>query len=116
MLTIDALKKLAVSYGYAPSVEAIDADNIADVINMMAEANFCTVTFSASPEETEIVVKKGTDVVNPIDGAYKLIKGSYTYTATAEGYTAQTDVSLSITAGDVTSGTKTVTVTMVPEE
>lgn len=76
----------------------------------------CVVTFDCTPEITNIVVN--TDPVSSVvipdqDGKYHLAAGGYSYTATAEGYTSQTDISLTISSGDVSTGTKTVTVTMV---
>lgn len=74
----------------------------------------CEVTFEPTPTNATIVVKKSGSVVNPdAQGKYHLSADSYTYTASATGYTTQTDVSLTVSASDVTTGTKTVTVTLV---
>lgn len=74
----------------------------------------CEVTFEPTPTNANIVVKKsGTVVKADAQGKYHLGAGSYTYTASATGYTTQTDVALTISASDVTTGTKEVTVTLV---
>lgn len=74
----------------------------------------CEVTFSKTPSNANIVVSKSGVTVNPdASGKYHLGAGSYTYTASATGYTTQTDVALTISSSDVTTGSKTVTVTLV---
>lgn len=76
----------------------------------------CVVGFTVTNEglDVDIVVKKGTQTLEPdSEGKYHVPSGSYTYTASAEGYTTQSDVSLSVSAGDVSTGTKTVSITMV---
>lgn len=72
----------------------------------------CEVTFSTTPADATIVVKKGTSVIAPENGHYYLKEGSYTYDASAEGYTAKENQSLTITNSDEATGTKTVTVTL----
>ena len=73
----------------------------------------CVVTFETTPATATIVVKKGTQTITPNqDGTYNLPAGSYTYDATAEGYTSKTDQSLVISSSDETTGTKTVSVTL----
>ena len=74
----------------------------------------CTVTFSTTPEAATIVVKdsQSQTVVPTSAKVYSLAAGSYTYTATADGYTTIENASLTVSASDVTTGTKTVTVTM----
>ena len=74
----------------------------------------CEVTFTLSPADATLVVKDSeSHTVTPVSGKYYLTAGSYTYTASAEGYTTQADQSLTISAGDVTTGTKTVSITLV---
>ena len=64
----------------------------------------CEVTFSKSPTNAEVVVKQSGNVVSPDgQGKYHLAAGSYTYTASATGYTTQSDVALTISASDVTT-------------
>lgn len=74
----------------------------------------CTVTFSTTPAEATIVVKdsQSQTVVPTSAKVYSLVAGSYTYTATADGYTTIENASLTVSASDVTTGTKTVNVTM----
>lgn len=105
------------------------AVNVDQSINPVAETTFfasvqtpdtvaptCEVTFSTTPTNADIVVKKSGAMVSPdASGKYHLGAGSYTYTASATGYTTQSDVALSISSSDVTTGTKTVTVTLVEE-
>lgn len=74
----------------------------------------CEVTFTLSPEGTTLVVKDSeSNTISPVGGKYYLAAGSYTYSASAEGYTSQENQSLTISAGDVTTGTKSVSVTLV---
>lgn len=74
----------------------------------------CTVTFSTTPAAATIVVKDSeSQTVTPTSAkVYSLEAGSYTYTATADGYTTIENASLTVSSSDVTTGTKTVTVTM----
>lgn len=76
----------------------------------------CVVTFSNTPEATVIVLKQGATTIGPEgDGTYILEEGTYSYDATATGYVSKTDQELIITNADETTGTKTVTVTLVSE-
>ena len=62
-----------------------------------------------------LVVKKGTSVIAPNTAGglvYDLPAETYAYTVTESGYYTQTDVELVISAGDVSTGTRTVVVTM----
>lgn len=74
----------------------------------------CTVTFSTTPEAATIVVKdsQSQTVVPTSAKVYSLAAGNYTYTATADGYTTIENASLTVSSSDVTTGTKTVNVTM----
>ncbi len=74
----------------------------------------CVVTFTKDPETLTLVVKQGTVTLTAEqDGTYILPVGSYTYTASADAHVTQTDVALAIVAGDETTGTKTVAITLV---
>lgn len=74
---------------------------------------YCVVTFTKTPADLTLVVKSGANTVTAnANGTYNLIEGNYTYTATKEGYTTITDEALAISSAEVTTGTKTVTVTM----
>lgn len=53
------------------------------------------------------------EVAADSEGKYHIPAGSYTYDVTATGYTSQTSQSLTVSSGDVTTGTKTVTVSLV---
>lgn len=60
-----------------------------------------------------VTVKSGDTVIEPqSDGKFYLDAGSYTYYCTCEGYTDITGTSFTISASDVTRGTKSVTVQM----
>lgn len=73
----------------------------------------CVVTFTKTPVTATVVVKFGSTVVPPqSDGTYKLTAGSYTYDASASGYTGTAGTSLVIAAEDITAGAKAVTVTL----
>lgn len=105
------------------------AINIEQDINPQSESTFfgsvqtpdtvestCEVTFATTPTNANVAVKKSGATINPdAQGKYHLSAGSYTYTASATGYTTQTDVALTISSSDVTTGEKEVTVTLVSE-
>lgn len=64
-----------------------------------------------------LTVKNGDIVIEPqSDGRYYLEAGTYKYSCTCEGYTDITDTSLTISASDVTRGSKSVTVQMTAAE
>ena len=85
----------------------------------------CRTTFAAKDSVSEeaitgftIVVKKGTTVIAPNTAGgvvYDLPAATYSYTISKDGYVTQTDVELIIAAGDVTTGTKTITVSLVAD-
>ena len=86
---------------------------IAEVMHEYNKKYVCAVTFSTTPATATVVVKKGTAVLTPSEGVYYLKEGSYTYTASAEGYTTKSNQSFSISNADETTGSKTITVTLV---
>lgn len=75
---------------------------------------YCVVSFATTPEDAAIVVKNslGATVAAESDGTYNLAAATYSYSATKDGYVDITDAELVVAAGDVTTGTKEVTVTM----
>lgn len=87
---------------------------LADLLTAFNDLYLCKVTFSATPSTATIVVKDsaGKTVGKNTDGTYHLKEGSYTYDASAEGYTSKEDQALTITNSDEATGTKTVTVTL----
>lgn len=88
--------------------------SIAGVLHAYNAKYLCAVTFSKTPSTATIVVKKGSTVIDPAEGGvYYLEEGSYTYTASAEGYVTKANQSFSITSSDKTTGSKTITVTLV---
>lgn len=79
----------------------------------------CKVTFNVVDSDAApvtgatITVKSGDTVIMPEDdGKYMLEVGSYTYDCVADGYTEITGTSFTITAEDITQGTKSISVTM----
>lgn len=83
----------------------------------VAALTTCLVTFSTTPAEgVTLVVKQGSTVIAAETGAnagkYYMPAGTYTYTASADGYVTETDTEVTISAGDETTGTKTITVTL----
>lgn len=75
---------------------------------------YCVVTFDTTPAGASITVYDSTpeEVDAEADGTYKLAEGSYTYDASADGYTAKIGEALVVSSGDVTTGTKTEAVTL----
>jgi hypothetical protein len=71
------------------------------------------VTFSPTPSDAVIVVKdaEGEVVAANQDGTYTLHERTYTYTASKAGYMTKT-VELTISQADITTGTKTVAVSL----
>lgn len=88
--------------------------NIVDMLNAFNKNYECIVTFAKTPTTADIVVKDANGNVIDVndDGTYTLKAGSYKYTATADGYTSKEDQTLTVSASDVTTGTKSVTVTL----
>ena len=88
--------------------------NIVDMLNALNRQYVCVVTFTKTPAEMDFLIKdaNGKIVAPNDDSTYSLKAGTYKYTATADGYTSATDVSTTISASDVTTGTKTVVVTL----
>lgn len=90
-----------------------NSTELAEILTAFNDMYLCKVTFSATPSNATIVVKKGTTTISKhTDGTYHLKEGSYTYTASAEGYTTKENQELTITNSDEAAGTKTVTVTL----
>ena len=91
-----------------------NSTELAEVLAAFNDMYLCKVTFSATPSTATIVVKNsaGTTIGKNTDGTYHLKEGSYTYTASAEGYTTKENQALTITNNDEATGTKTVTVTL----
>lgn len=86
---------------------------------------FSVVTFEPKDSSTEeaitgatIVVYNATPEVVEVetDGSYRLVPATYTYDISKTGYVSQEDVSLAVSAGDVTTGTKVVPVLLVANE
>lgn len=87
---------------------------LAELLSAFNDLYLCKVTFSTTPSTAVVVVEDsdGNEIGKSSDGTFHLKEGSYTYTASAEGYTTKEDQSLTITNSDETTGTKTVTVTL----
>lgn len=87
----------------------------------------CVTTFSAKDSVSSeaitgfalIVRNEAEEFVFPkTEGGlvFDLPAGAYTYTISKTGYTTQTDVELTISTSDVTTGTKAVSVSLVEEQ
>lgn len=89
----------------------------------VALTKYCVVTFapvdSVSSEAitgATIVVKKGeTTFTANANGTYNLVADTYAFDISKTGYVAQTAVELVVSAGDVTTGTKTVATALVAD-
>lgn len=87
---------------------------LADVLEAFNKKYACEVTFDVTPSTATIVLKKGTTTIEPENnGKYLLKEGSYTYTASNDGYVTKADQALVITNSDEATGTKTVAVVLV---
>lgn len=80
----------------------------------VCKTSFDVVNSDATPlPEAVVTVKSGDTVIEPqSDGKYLLETGSYKYDCTCEGYTDITGTAFTISASDVTRGSKSVTVQM----
>lgn len=102
-------------------VEQADITAGTKAVTLEALEKYCVVTFAVKDSESDaniedavIVVNDGEDIVTAeSDGTYKLVAGTYTYGVTASGYTPQTAQELVISSGEVTTGTKAVSVALV---
>ena len=76
--------------------------NIVDMLNAFNKAYYCSVGFKKTPTTAEVVVKdaKGNIIASNDNGKYMLKAGSYTYTATAEGYEPY-EGNFTVNAGDL---------------
>lgn len=103
------------------TIEQADITAGTKAVTLDALEKYCVVTFAvkdsvseANIEDAVIVVNDGEDIVTAeSDGTYKLVADTYTYGVTASGYTPQTAQELVISSEDVTTGTKTVPVSLV---
>lgn len=75
-------------------------------------------TSTLSPlTDAVVTVKSGDTVIEPqANGRYGLEAGTYTYSVTCDGYTDITDASVTISASDISRGSKSVTVKMTATE
>ena len=112
--------------GYDTITDAALSIVLADIadtktVTVELEESTCVVTFapidSVSSEPitgATIVVKLGeTTILAEVDGTYKLVADTYAYDISADLYTSQTAVELIISAGDVSTGTKTIATQLV---
>lgn len=85
-----------------------------ELLSAFNDLYLCKVTFSTTPANATVTVKdsKGASVAKQSDGKFHLKEGSYTYSASAEGYTPVENQSLTISNSDEQTGSKTVTVTL----
>ena len=76
--------------------------DIVDMLNAFNKTYYCNVGFQKTPTTAEVVVKdaKGNIIASNANGKYMLKAGSYTYTATAEGYEPY-EGNFTVKAGDL---------------
>lgn len=88
---------------------------LAELLTAFNDLYLCKVTFSTTPATAVVTVKDsaGNSVGKDTDGSFHLKEGSYTYTASAEGYTTKENQSFTISNSDEATGTKTISVTLV---
>lgn len=103
------------------TIEQADITAGTKAVTLDALEKYCVVTFAVKDSASEaniegavIVVNDGEDIVTAeSDGTYKLVADTYTYGVTASGYTPMTAQELVISSGEVTTGTKAVSVSLV---
>lgn len=91
----------------------------AEMLHAFNDAYICKTAFDVLDGEgapltnAVVTVKSGDTVIEPQDnGMYNLEAGTYKYDCECEGYTTISGTSFTISASDVTRGSKSVTVTM----
>lgn len=101
----------------AQALVITNADETTGTKTVEVTLSTCIVTFTKTPEDLTLIVKKGTTTLVPEEnGTYMMPAGTYSYSATAEGYVPIEDTELVISTGDQTTGTKTVTITLTAQE
>lgn len=93
------------------TISASDVTTGTKTVNVSLD-KICAVSFTLTPSGATLVVKDNGVAVTPVEGVYNLKAGSYTYDASAEGYTSVTGESFTVSSEDVTTGTKTIVVTL----
>lgn len=88
-------------------------NGVEDVLRHYNDQYRVAVTLTLTPTSANVTIKNGSGSVIPKaeDGKYYMDVGTYTYTATAAGYTDGSG-SIEITSSDKTSGKKTVAITL----
>jgi len=72
------------------------------VVNLDAIPTKATVTFTTSPNDLSLVVKKnGVELTAASGNTYQLEPSSYTYTASKSGYVDKSDVPFTVTQADL---------------
>ena len=113
---VTAQDKIAIAYAYYKSYDDSTSYKYCIQLKNFMVTPLTKLTFTDAPKDAVITVKQGENVVEAeTDGSYLLEKGNYTYSVTAFGYRAIEDVALEVSEPDVTSGSKTQTVTMEQE-
>ena len=113
---VTAQDKIAIAYAYYKSYYDSTPYKYCIQLKNFMVTPLTKLTFTDAPKDAVITVKQDGNVVEAeTDGSYLLEKGSYTYSVTAFGYRAIEDVALEVSEPDVTSGSKTQTVTMEQE-
>lgn len=88
---------------------------LAELLSAFNDLYLCKVTFSTTPITAVVVVEdsNGNEIGKSSDGTFNLKEGTYTYTVSADHYVTKANQTLTITNSDETTGTKTVSVTLV---
>ena len=122
--TYTVINSKAGHYSKTTELEVTQADITAGTkaVTLAALVKYCVTTFTATDSvSTEpvtgltVVVYDSDDsvVAKEANGTYKLISGNYTYDISVEGYVPQETIELTVSAEDVTTGTKTVNTVIV---
>ncbi len=113
---VTAQDKIAIAYAYYKSYYDSAPYEYCIRLKNFTVTPLTALTFTDAPEGAVITVKQDGKIVDAEkDGSYLLEKGRYTYSVTAFGYRAIEDAALEVLESDVTSGSKTQTVTMEQE-
>lgn len=88
---------------YATAEGTVTVKNKNVTVPVMLSLNPHKLTFTLTPANAELTVKKGEEELNPnSNGSYTVTKGEYTYSASAFGYQSIENAKVTVPAGDHT--------------
>lgn len=88
---------------YATAEGTVTVKNKNVTVPVTLSLNPHKLTFTLTPANAELTVKKGEEELNPnSNGSYTVTKGEYTYSASAFGYKSIKDAKVTVLAGDHT--------------